>query len=314
MSISITDIYGNDVTSDTKIIVITSSDIHLFLNKLVSLNKTIILSYNNNKINELLKKHNIDFSQYVFLGHVLYTEENRPTNIILANKSICVHPNNMKTVISYKNGKIVCPQYIQNNKSNNPEYTNYGLFYFHDDKNMNINRIGVIKSEYILSKKKSKDVIKPVQNEYNILSHESIGVKLINKNKLNNYDLQKIKLESSSYKYLLSDNDPNIYLQNQHISHDMHDELNSNSYDIMNEKTTIDSDLILVDTENPWFDDKYDTLPYNFNIISDNDGNNSDNKNDNNNKIKYNLSKYNITIIVCILLFLLYYKSLLFNN
>jgi hypothetical protein len=200
--IFVSDISGYIINNESPFVIIKSSEIYKYLQSIYNTsNKNIsIWEYKQDKVQYVLKDRNVNPSQFLILGNVLYKQNTyKPSMLILGNKSICKNPNSYEEIVSYEDGKIVKPKL-----SNDNEYEAIGLFYLKNGDKLDYNNIGLVPKKMIMQLDPiSNDNI--TINDYCLLSYVPHGIKTINKNKIFGTN-KNIKLLSTSNKYLTMTN------------------------------------------------------------------------------------------------------------
>jgi len=192
IDIFVSDLFGYNINNDTPFVIINSQETYKLLKKIAKSNNTSIWEYNKLQIDEILKLRNVNPSNFVTLGHVLYKENKMPTMLILANISIAKQPTNFIQVGSYGNGKIYKPVYDDNNT-----YCELGLVY---SENTPVNlQIFTIPASMTIKVKTGNKID---TNEFFLLSDGTMGVKTIKRNALMTDDFVDMKLTHTSNKFL----------------------------------------------------------------------------------------------------------------
>lgn len=185
-NIYVSDLFGNNINSDTNFILLSSNELYKFIKQIAKNKNSSIWDIDRKKINEILKKYNIDPNNYITLGHIFYKNNfhknnNEPKTILLVNKSITKYPTDFVEVSNYADGKIIKPIY---NKNNDSKYVSLGL-YFVNDKNNLKNDIGLI-PEYLVSKYKTSKNSELTSNNFGLLSLSDQMLMLKKPNNQNN--------------------------------------------------------------------------------------------------------------------------------
>lgn len=192
IDIFVSDLFGYNINNDTPFIIINSQETYKLLKKIAKSNNTSIWEYNKPQIDEILKLRNVNPSNFVPLGHVLYKENKMPTMLILANISIAKQPTKFVQVGPYGNGKIYKPIYDDNNT-----YCELGLVYSENaPENLQIYTIPTSITTIVRTGNKLDT------NNFFLLSNGVSGVKIIKKNTLMTSDFIDMKLSNTSNKLL----------------------------------------------------------------------------------------------------------------
>ena len=194
LNITITDLFGNNITASSLFIIINSTNIHALMKKIAKDNDTSIWTYDHDLIDEILKQNKLSAKQYVTLGDVFYVTQYVPKQLILAHKSICKMPHVFTPIKSYGDGMIVRPVGQQG-------YTSIGSYFANSNIQPDKNRVGLLSDEILIEMDNTINANGLSLNNYNLLADDPNSVKTIRQSAF--YDgNEKIKLLDSNGKYI----------------------------------------------------------------------------------------------------------------
>lgn len=219
---TITDLFGNNITINSLFLIINSNEIHKLLNKIATNKTSSIWDYDRKLIDPLLEQRNLDPNSFITCGHIFYTKEQIPKQIILVNKNICKNAVSLEKKIAYNDGYIYEPIYDDNS------YVSIGSYY-NIDGNFS-NNIFLIPQKFTIKLENSANLQfdNIYLNEFNLFTIDKNAL-TINRTLLLNKP-KSIKLSDSNRKYMTKTGthvqvNDSTYMQNQNISYNTQGEL-----------------------------------------------------------------------------------------
>lgn len=169
--INITDLAGSTtIHPNTPIIFIYSEKIHILLRRLSKDTKSSILELNAEKVKAILKDKNINYDNYIQLGHIYIKNNNfSMKRVILAHRNIVEFATDYKYVCNYGSGSLWHP--LRDN------FKALGLVYSNNKSKPDL-RIGLLPAQ-IVSIGSVSNIIGILNNRYGLITHSNIGIQKI---------------------------------------------------------------------------------------------------------------------------------------
>jgi len=208
---TITDLFGNNITSSSLFLIINSNNVHKLLKKLAKEKTSSIWTYDRSIIDQIIEQHRLDPKNYLILGDVLYIPKYPPKQLILVHKNLCKLPTQYLKIISYADGAIYKPI------SNDNNYNSIGLLFSKNLDTLDKN-IGLIPQNIILTLKNPLASDNLAMNDFNLLSTISNNVFTIKRTALlKNKKHMKISNIDGLY---ITKNNTNAKIKNKLYSED----------------------------------------------------------------------------------------------
>ena len=208
--IYVSDLYGYEINSKTKFLVISGPHIHKFLRRIAK-NKTMtIYEYDMIALGEILKNRNIDVSNYSPLGNTIYTKGIEPDKLILAHMSISVKPTALKEVATFDGGKIMKPIWAPQNPTTTIPTAIGSIYVKNGSSHKNhLTKIAMIPTSLTLIQNKKAQSFSST-NDFFLIQSPNEPIKTIAPVKTNNPHTMKLMSSNSKYLTLVDGKDAKL--------------------------------------------------------------------------------------------------------
>ena len=204
--IYVSDLYGYEINSKTKFLVISGPHIYKFLRRIARNKNATIYECDMEALKNVLKNRNINISDYHPLGHIIYTKDKEPDKIILVHASISRLPQSFKEVGTFDGGKIMKPIH------QNTQWDGIGALYVKNGSKPNRMGAVMIPSNLILTQDKKVAYLPgqvPPSNEFFLIQPPNDPIKTVTPLSPSLHPPRTMKLLDHTSKYLTLINNTN---------------------------------------------------------------------------------------------------------